>query len=103
MISQTCGVIVSMEFPNRSLPEKYKRRRKQFVEEVAAHKLDGSVCPQKIILADGRQYDIDKYHDPRPAGIESTGNRVMAYEIWMKGKQTILFEPSGRWWMLMKE
>ena len=92
-----------MEFPNRNLPEKYKRRRKQFVEVIASHKLDGSVCPQTIILADGRQYDIDKYHDPRPAGIEDTGNQIMIYEVWMKEEKTYLFEAGGRWWVLMKQ
>lgn len=70
---------------------------------VAAHKLDGSVCPQKIILADGRQYNINKYHDPRPAGNEGGGKQVMVYEIWMKEEQTYLFQAGCHWWVLMKQ
>lgn len=91
-----------MEHPNGILPEKYQCRRKQFVEVIASHKLDGSVCPQKIILSDGRQYDIEMYHDPRAVRTESAGTPAKLYEVWMKGEQTVLFEAGGRWWVLMK-
>ena len=67
---------------------KFQRRRKQFVEVVAAHKLDGSVCPQAIILSDGRRYEIDKYHDPRPAAFEDDGSPVTVYPIWNREEQT---------------
>lgn len=86
-----------------ALPEQYQRQRKQYVEVVAVHKLDGSVCPQTIILADGRQYDIEKYHDPRLVKIKGSGTSAMIYEVWMKGEQTVLFEADGRWWVLMKK
>ena len=97
---QVCGVNVSMVHSNEILPEIFQRRRKQFVDVVATHKLDDFACPQTIILANGKQYNIDKYHDPRPARIEGTGMPVMIYEIWMKGKQTVLFEAGGCWWVL---
>ena len=94
---------VLTEYPKGCLPAKFQRRRKQFVEVVAAHKLDGSVCPQTIILSDGRQHHIDKYHDPHSAEIEGAGKPVMVYPVWMKGEQTCLFEADGRWWVLMKQ
>ena len=85
------------------MPEKYQRRRKQFVEVIATHKLDGSVCPQTIILSDGRRYNIDKYHDPRSAKIEGIPKQVQVYPVWMKKEKTYLFETDGRWWVLMKQ
>lgn len=88
---------------NEGLPEQYQRRRKQYVEVVAVHKLDGSVCPQTIILADGRRYDIEKYHDPHHVKIEGAGTPAMVYQVWTKGEQTVLFEAGGRWWVLMKQ
>ena len=56
-----------------------------------------------IILADERQYDIEKYHDPRHVKIEGSGMTVMGYTVWMKGEMTYLFEADGRWWVLMKQ
>ena len=56
-ILQTCGMNISMAYPNGVLPEKYLRRRKQFAEVITVHKTDGSVSPQKNILSDGRQYE----------------------------------------------
>ena len=92
-----------MTYLNETLPEKSQCRRKQFVEVVAAHTVDGSVCPKTIILTDGRHYDIDKYHDPRPAKMENSGNQVTVYEVWIKGKWTDLFKAGDRWWVLMKQ
>ena len=34
-------------------------RRKQYVEVVATHYIDGSVRPQKIVLATGPVYEIE--------------------------------------------
>ena len=91
------------EFTIEGLPEKYQRRRKQFVEVIAVHHLDGSICPKTIILSDGRQYEIDKNRDPRPAEIKGGENQVMVFSVWMKGEMTYLFEGNGRWWVLMKQ
>ena len=102
-ILQIYEVSVLNEYPIEGLPEKYQRRRKQFVEVIAVHHLDGSVCPRTIILSDGRKYDIDRCHDPRPSEIEGAENHVMRYSIWMKEQKTYLFEANGRWWVLMKQ
>ena len=34
-------------------------RRKQYVEVVATHYIDGGVRPQKIVLATGQVYDVE--------------------------------------------
>ena len=34
-------------------------RRKQYVEVIATHHIDGSVRPQQIIFAAGPVYDVD--------------------------------------------
>ena len=42
-------------------------RRKQYVEVVATHYIDGSVRPQKIVLATGPVYEICLlYTSPSP-------------------------------------
>ena len=42
-------------------------RRKQYVEVVATHYIDGSVRPQKIVLATGPVYEIEDNRGTGPA------------------------------------
>ena len=85
----------------------YARRRKQFVEVIAAHKLDGSVCPKTVIFADGRQFDIDMYRAPIPAVISDSREHVTVYPIRRddgsaNAEKSYLFESESRWYVLMK-
>ena len=48
-------------------------RRKQYVEVVATHYIDGSVRPQKIVLATGPVYEIE---DSRTAGRRLRGRLI---------------------------
>ena len=41
-------------------------RRKQYVEVVATHYIDGSVRPQKIVLATGPVYEIEDSRETAP-------------------------------------
>ena len=66
-------------------------RRKQYVEVVATHYIDGSVRPQKIVLATGPVYEIE---DSREA--------ARRYVVKIKGKETYLYETGGRWFVEMK-
>lgn len=100
-----------MTYPNRILPEKYQRRRKQFVEVVAEHKLDGITLPRTIILADGRQYSVEIHGEPFTMELAGEDGQVMVYPIQRteataskheKGELTYLFESSKRWYVLMK-
>ena len=107
-----------MIYPNGRLPEKYQRRRKQFVEVVAEHKLDGSTLPKTIILADGRHFEVEMHGDPFRLELAGENGQVTAYPIRRvsgdmshaeiaassqnKDDLTYLFESSKRWYVLMK-
>ena len=77
-------------------------RRKQFVEVLAIHGIDGSIEPKRITLASGKQYDIDTSKDPCMVGnkLEST---IRQYAVTIHGHTTSLYERGGRWWVLIKE
>ena len=48
-------------------------RRKQYVEVVATHYIDGSVRPQKIVLATGPVYEIQDSREAAPGKAHTTG------------------------------
>ena len=48
-------------------------RRKQYVEVVATHYIDGSIRPQKIVLATGPVYEIEDSREAAPGKAYSTG------------------------------
>ena len=107
-----------MIYPNGGLPEKFQRRRKQFVEVVAEHKLDGTTLPKTIILADGRHFEVEIHGEPFRLELCGEDGQVTAYPICRvtgdihyaeiaapcqnKSDQTYLFESSKRWYVLMK-
>ena len=96
----------------------FSRRRKQFVEVVAEHKLDGSTLPRTIILADGRRYEVEIYKDPFSTELAGETELVTVYPIrraaqhseiseklhspQQKSDPTYLFECAQRWYVLMK-
>ena len=51
-------------------------RRKQYVEVVATHYIDGSVRPQKIVLATGPVYEIEDCREAAPGKARSEERRV---------------------------
>ena len=71
---------------------------KQHVEVVATHYIDGSVRPQKIVLATGPVFEIE---DCREAVRGKA--RTTRYVVKIQGKETYLYETSGRWFVEMKE
>lgn len=77
-------------------------RRKQYVEVLATHRIDGSVRPQVITFAAGPRYDIEKVGKVRPIKDYTTHEIATQYEITVKGKETYLYEDCGRWFVLMK-
>ena len=48
-------------------------RRKQYVEVVATHYIDGSVRPQKIVLATGPVYELQDSREAAPGTAHTTG------------------------------
>ncbi len=77
-------------------------RRKQYVEVVATHYIDGSVRPQKIVLATGPVYEIEDSREAAPGKVHTTGELSRRYVVKIKGKETMLYEASGRWFVEMK-
>ncbi len=78
-------------------------RRKQYVEVVATHFIDGAVRPQKIVLATGPVYEIEDSREAAPAKAHTTGELARRYIVKIKGKETFLYETSGRWFVEMKK
>lgn len=78
-------------------------RRKQYVEVLATHYIDGTVRPQSITFAAGNVYDIDEVKG-RPCRVKDNFSHEMAmqYTVVIRGKETQLFEDGGRWFVRMK-
>ena len=76
-------------------------RRKQYVEMVATHHIDGSVRPQKIVLATGPVYEIEDSREAARQGPHH-GELARRYVVKIKGKETYLYETGGRWFVEMK-
>lgn len=77
-------------------------RRKQYVEVVATHRIDGSVRPQKIILAAGPIYDVEDVKKVQRAAALHTLEIATQYTVVIHGKETFLYEDCGRWFVLMR-
>ena len=78
-------------------------RRKQYVEVVVTYCIDGSVHPQKILLANGPVFEIEESRETAPSKAPTTGELIRRYVVKIKGKETYLYETSGRWFVEMKE
>lgn len=79
------------------------RGRKQYVEVLATHCIDGTVRPRRIVMAAGPSYDIDEADAPRAAGTRALGDSAKRYPIKIGSNRTFLYEDGGRWWVIMKE
>jgi hypothetical protein len=77
-------------------------RRKQYVEVIATHHIDGSVRPQQIIFAAGPIYDIEDVKRARLTKSPYTFEMTTQYTVIIQGKETFLYEDCGRWFVLMK-
>ncbi len=78
-------------------------RRKQYVEVVATHRIDGSTRPQQIIFAAGPIYDVEEVLRVARAKTRATREIAKCYSILVKGKETCLYEDGDRWFVEMKE
>ena len=77
-------------------------RRKQYVEVVATHYIDGGVRPQKIVLATGQVYDVEDSREASKGKAHTTGEVARRCLVKIKGRETCLYEASGRWFVEMK-
>lgn len=78
-------------------------RRKQYVEVLATHYIDGTVRPRTIIMASGPTYEIDDGKTVCRAKTQRTGEVAIRYTIKIQGKETFLYNDDGRWFVEMKE
>ncbi len=81
----------------------WARGRKQYVEVLATHHIDGEVRPRRIVMADGHVYDIDDVKHVCRAATRRTGEVALRYTVRIRGRETYLFEDGGRWFVEMKE
>lgn len=77
-------------------------KRKQYVEVIATHHIDGSVRPQQIIFAAGPIYDVEDVKGVTKVKTTSTFEIANRYAVVVKGKETFLYEDCGKWFVLMK-
>lgn len=78
-------------------------RRKQYVEVLATHYIDGTVRPQSIVFAAGDIFDIDEVKGKPTRVKDALSHEVaMQYTVVIHGKETQLFEDGGRWFVRMK-
>lgn len=78
-------------------------RRKQYVEVVVTHCIDGSVQPQKILLANGPAFEIEESREAVNIQDSITREPARRFVVKIRGKETFLYEASGRWFVEMKE
>ncbi len=77
-------------------------RRKQYVEVIATHHIDGSVRPQKIIIIAGPTFDVEDVKGVTKVKTVSTLEIANRYTVVVKGKETFLYEDCGKWFVEMK-
>lgn len=77
-------------------------RRKQYVEVIATHHIDGSVRPQKIIFSAGPTFDVEDVKGVTKVKTLSTLEIANRYTVVVKGKETFLYEYGGKWFVEMK-
>ena len=70
--------------------------RKQYVEVLATHYIDGSVRPRTIIMAEGPTFSIDEVKNVTRAKTVRTGEVALRYTIKIGKRETFLFCDDGR-------
>lgn len=78
-------------------------RRKQYVEVLATHRIDGTVRPRTIIMADGPCFEIDDVKSVTRTKTRYSGEVVLCYTVRIRGKETRLYNDDDRWFVEMKE
>ena len=78
-------------------------RRKQYVEVLATHYIDGTVRPRTIIFADGSTFEIEDVKGAVRAKTARAGEVALRYHVVIHGKETYLYCDSGRYFVEMKE
>lgn len=64
---------------------------KVYVEVVAAFGEDGRLRPRSLKWEDGREFEIDRVVDIRPAAALKAGGQGDRYTVEVRGRQSYLF------------
>jgi len=78
-------------------------RRKQYVEVLVRHGIDGTVQPKTIVMANGPSYKIDRVKGISRAKTPHPGEAVLRYTILIGSHETYLYEDNGRFYVEIKE
>lgn len=66
---------------------------------IVEHKKDGRAVPKIILWDDGRKFSIDKVLDVRQAAALRCGGIGTRYICKICGKQVIIFDEEGKWFI----
>ena len=84
-------------------PRTTRPRRKQYVEVVACHGIDGSVSPQAITIVGGKTYQIESASQPKESFDPLLDRDAIRYRVRIHGKDTFLYRSRERWFVEMKD
>lgn len=84
-------------------PRTTRPRRKQYVEVVACHGIDGSVSPQTITIVGGKTYQIESASQPKENFDSLLDMDAIRYRVRIHGKDTFLYRSRERWFVEMKD
>lgn len=75
-------------------------RKKLYVKVNADHFTDGTCIPKKIVLPDGRSFEVDRVCHICRASSLKVGGIGLRYTVRILGKETYLFdEENGKWFV----
>ncbi|MGN0801112.1 MAG: hypothetical protein ACI4MF_00820 [Candidatus Faecivicinus sp.] len=70
-----------------------------YVRVIVEYDEEGGVRPLSIAWEDGRRFMVDRLLDVRRAAATKAGGQGMRYTCRIQGRETYLFEDSGRWFV----
>mgnify|MGYP003303466050 CR=1 FL=1 len=60
---------------------------------------DGTMRPTRLEWLDGNRFTIDKARFVGPRASTKVGGRGLVYAVWINGRERILFNEDGRWFV----
>ena len=78
-------------------------RRKQYVEVLVSHEIDGSMVPRSVTLATGDYFKIDRVMNTKRLDSGQKGITITRFPVTIRGQDTSLFYDGSRWFVEMKE
>lgn len=73
--------------------------RRQYVEVLALHRLDGSMKPMRIHWLDGRNFDCELIKPSTRDVCTYTGGRALKFVVRIKGNERVLYYDEARWFV----